>query len=381
MITIPISELYPTLSEIVFAEKDPDTISLEILKLYEQFSDRTLSRSDPVRLFLNAITLIIIQQRNLIDWAAKQNLLAYASGNYLEHIGALLGVSRLAPTNSSCRVKFSVETPFSNDKVIPAGFRVSAGQDIFALTDDCILLAGETEAIGTVRAEIAGSSMNGILPGELNKLVDILPFAAKCENLTVTSGGSDAETDEALRERIQIAPESFSCAGPKHAYDFYARSANTDIADVAVIGPPVIEPGHVDVYVLMAGGELPTEEVLAQVLNVCSRDDVRPDTDYVSAKTPEVIEYDLKVRFWVDESKSSSALLLAGQVEASALEWVKWQKRALGRDINPSELVHRMLGAGAKRCEVISPEFRVLEDWQVGIAGEIEIEYCGLERE
>lgn len=380
MIIIPISELFPTLSEIVFAEKDPDTISLEILSLFEQFTERTLSRADPVRLFLNAITLIIIQQRNLIDWAAKQNLLAYASGNYLEHIGALLGVFRLTPTNSSCTVKFSVETPFSNDKVIPAGFRVSAGEDVFALTDDCTLLAGETEAYGTVRAENSGSGLNGILPGEISKLVDILPFAAKCENTTVTSGGSDSESDEALRERIQIAPESFSCAGPKHAYDFYARTANSDIADVAVIGPPVIEPGHVDVYVLMAGGELPSEEVLAQVLEVCSRDDVRPDTDFVSAKCPEAVNYDLNVKFWVDESKSSSALLLASQVEAAARGWVSWQGTALGRDINPSELVHRMIEAGAKRCEVISPEFRVLKDWQAGVCGEVSIEYCGLER-
>ena len=380
MIIIPISELYPTLSEIAFAQKDPDTIQLEILSLYEQFSGRTLARADPVRLFINAITLVIIQQRNLIDWAAKQNLLAYASGNYLEHIGALLGVSRLTPTSSSCTVKFSVELPFSNDKVIPAGFRVCAGDDVFALTDDCTILAGETEAYATVQAETAGSSMNGILPGEMTKLRDVLPFAAKVENVTATSGGSDEESDEALRERIQIAPESFSCAGPKHAYDFYARSANPDIADVAVIGPPEIEPGHVDVYVLMAGGELPSDEVLGQVLEVCSRDDVRPDTDYVSAKCPEPVEYDLNVKFWVDEAKASSALLLAAQVEAAAKGWVQWQRQSLGRDINPSELVRRMVEAGAKRCEVISPEFRVLKDWEVGIAEGVEIEYCGLER-
>ncbi|MBQ7154857.1 MAG: baseplate J/gp47 family protein [Synergistaceae bacterium] len=374
------SELFPTLSEIAFAEKDPDTITREILSVYEQITGRNLARADPVRLFINAITLIIIQQRNLIDYAAKQNLLAYASGDNLEHIGALLGVSRLTPTNSSCRMKFTLNSPSSNDKVIPAGFRVSAGNDVFALTEDCVISGGEGTGYASARALAAGSGMNGILPGEINQLRDILPFGVQCENVTITSGGSDAETDETFRERIQIAPESFSSAGPKHAYKFYALSANTDIADVAVIGPPVIEPGHVDIYPLMSGGELPDNEVLAQVLEVCGRDDVRPDTDYVSAKCPVAVNYGLHVKFWIDEGKSSSALLLAGQVEAAAENWVKWQKGVLGRDINPSELVHRMIDAGAKRVEVIEPEFQVLEDWEVGICVESEVEYMGLER-
>ena len=374
------SELFPTLSEIFFAEKDPDTITQEVLSLYTSLTGRNLARGDPVRLFLDAVILLIIQQRNLIDFAAKQNLLAYAEGEYLEHIGAMLGVSRLEAQRAKCTLTFTAESTSANDRVIPAGVRVANGNDIFLTDDDCVIAAGDLTGEVTATAQTAGASLNGYLLGEVNTLLDALPFRVRAANSTMTSGGSDTESDENLRERIQIAPESFSVAGPKNAYTFWALTANSDIADVAVIGPPVIAPGHVDVYPLMKNGVLPSEEVLSQVSDTLNRDDVRPDTDYVSVKSPVVVDYNLTVKFWIDERKASSALLLASQVEAAVKAWVLWQKSALGRDINPSELVHRIVGAGAKRVEVLSPNFQVLEDWEVGIANEIVIDYQGLER-
>lgn len=377
------SELFPTLSDIAFAEKDPDVITQEVLNLYTSITGRTLARSDPVRLFLDAIILLIIQQRSLIDYAAKQNLLAYSGGEYLEHIGAMLGVSRLEAQPAKCTLTFTAESTSDIDRVIPAGVRARTrgqGDGVFLTDADCVIPACELTGEVTATAQTAGASLNGLLPGEVYVLLDALPFRVSVRNSTATAGGSDIETDENLRERIQIAPESFSVAGPKNAYTYWAMTANSDIADVAVIGPPVIEPGHVDLYPLMKNGELPGQEVLEQVMEVCNRDDIRPDTDYLSVKCPEVVAFTLNVKFWIDERKASSAVLLAAQVEAAARAWVLWQKSSLGRDINPSELIHRMVDAGAKRVEVESPEFRVLEDWEVGIARNISVNYAGLER-
>ena len=374
------SELFPTLSDISFAEKDPDVITQEVLNLYTSLTGRELARSDPVRLFLDAVILIIIQQRNLIDYAAKQNLLAYAEGDYLEHIGAMLGVSRLEAKPAKCTLTFTAESTSGNDRVIPAGARTARRNDVFLTDTDCVIPAEELTGEVNATAQTPGASLNGLLPGEINSLLDALPFRVRVSNSSITTGGSDIEGDENLRERIQIAPESFSSAGPKNAYTYWALTANPDIADVAVIGPPVIAPGHVDLYPLMKNGELPSSEVLEQVYEVCNREDIRPDTDYLTVKSPVVVNYNLDVKFWVDERKASSAVLLAAQVEAAAKAWVLWQKSALGRDINPSELVHRMVDAGAKRVEVITPEFRVLEDWEVGIAENVTISYAGLER-
>ena len=285
MIIIAKSDLFPSLAEVLFAEKNPDTVTAEILALYEQTSGRTLGRADPVRLFIDAVILAVIQQRNIIDYAAKMNLLAYASGTYLDHIGALLGVTRL-----------------------------------------------------------------------------------------------DGEDDEALRERIRLAPESFSSAGPKKAYEFFAKSADTNIIDVAVVGPPDTQPGYVDLYPLMTGGALPDDGVLARVYAACNADDVRPDTDYLTVKKPVAVNYTLDVTFWVDEDDASTASLIEAACRKAVNDWVLWQKLKLGRDINPSELTHRLVDAGAKRAEIRLPSFTVLKDWQVAVCTGMNVVYGGLER-
>ena len=135
-----------------------------------------------------------------------------------------------------------------------------------------------------------------------------------------------------------------------------------------------------NIYPLMTGGTLPSDEVLDEVLAACSAQDVRPDTDYVHVLRPEAVSYDLDVTFWVDEQDSSRAMLIRDSCVEAVDGWILWQRSALGRDINPSELTHRLVDAGAKRCEVRSPVFRVLKDWQVGMCGNKSVIYGGLER-
>ena len=381
MIIIAKSELFPNLSEVIFAEKDPDKITSEILSIYESLTGRTLARADPVRLFLDAVILSIIQQRNLIDFAAKQNLLAYASGSYLDHIGALLGVSRLEASHAVTTVRFTLGTQFSRSVVIPSGVRVSTGDGMtFATTAEAVIPAGSLSVSVSAQCVTAGISGNGYAPGQVNRLVDVLGFGTKAENITETSGGTDSESDENFRERIQIAPESFSAAGPKEAYRYFARSANADIIDVAVVTPPDTNPGEVHIYPLMTGGTLPSQEVLNAVLKVCSAEDIRPDTDYVSVKSPAAVNYVLDMTYWIDASNAGYAGYITSAVSSAVNDWIQWERQSLGRDINPSELTHRVLSAGAKRCEVRSPVFRVLKDYEVGMCVNSNIEYGGLEK-
>ncbi len=375
------------MQDVSFADKDPDTITKEIISLYESVSGRTLARADPVRLFIDAIILAVIQQRNIIDRSAKMNLLAYAQGSYLDHLGALLGVSRLEASHAVTTLRFTLAAPLSYSVVIPAGTRVSSGDGMtFAVTQEASISAGTLTASIPAQCVTAGSSGNGYAPGQVSRLVDVLAFAVSAENISETSGGSDIESDENFRERIQIAPESFSTAGPAEAYKYFARSANSDIIDVAVIGPYNLDDpespraGEVRIYPLMTGGTLPGDEVLDEVLDVCSAENVRPDTDYVEVRKPEAAYYTLRLTYWVDDKDSVNSSYIRSEVEGAVNEWVLWQRQALGRDINPSELVRRVVNAGAKRCRVESPEFRVLKDWQIGVCENQSVVYGGLEK-
>lgn len=53
-----------------------------------------------------------------------------------------------------------------------------------------------------------------------------LDYIASTANITASLLGSDVEDDERYRARIRQAPEAFSCAGPKGAYEYYALAAH-----------------------------------------------------------------------------------------------------------------------------------------------------------
>ena len=65
-----------------------------------------------------------------------------------------------------------------------------------------------------------------LVVGQINTLVDPIAYISSVSNTTASTGGTDTEDDENYRERIQLAPESFSVAGSEGAYIYWARSAH-----------------------------------------------------------------------------------------------------------------------------------------------------------
>ncbi len=377
------SELFPVLNDITFAEKSGEEIEAEVISTYESLAERTLAKGDPIRLFLEAIVLEIVHQRSLIDYAAKQNLLAYAEGDFLDHIGALLGVTRLAASNALTTLKFKLSEAQLSTVIIPEGTRASPGGGtiLFATTAAVEITAGNTEITVTAECALSGTQGNGYVAGQIKKLVDPFPYEMSVENITESYGGSDIENDENYRERIQIAPESFSVAGSAGAYKYFARTAHQDIIDVGL--PHMLEDdfeaGHVDLYILMKNGELPSDEILEKVLEICNADDVRPLTDYVTTKAPEIVNFNLNVKYFIDRANATQSTQIQASVESAIKAWILWQRSKLGRDLNPSELNHRIIAAGAKRAEIISPVFRSIKYKELAIPSSQTITFGGLE--
>ncbi|MBQ9564857.1 MAG: baseplate J/gp47 family protein, partial [Synergistaceae bacterium] len=272
-------------------------------------------------------------------------------------------------------LRYELSAPQSQAIVIPAGTRATPDGNIyFATTEAVEIPAGETSVDVTAQCSVAGVSGNGWTPGQINQEVDRLVWVKSVVNVTTSSGGEDEEDDENYRARIQISPESYSVAGPTGAYIYHAKSVNQGNIDVAVLGPDkstdehVIEPCNIEIYPLMTGGELPSQDILDAVYEACGTDnDVRPDTDCVHVLTPETVHYDLNVTYWIDRGNATLAASIQAAVETAVNGWVLWQRSRLGRDINPSELTRRMVVAGAKRVEIGSPAFRKLEPWQLAI--------------
>lgn len=361
--------------DIEFVDTDTNTIKTNIITVYESLSGRTLASGDPIRLFLESIASIIAQQRAVINYTGKMNLLAYATGDYLEHLGVLVGTERIGASYAQATAKITLSAKQQSAVIIPKGTRITAGDEIFfATTEQIIIASGNIEADVLVECTDAGEIGNGYLAGQLNNIVDPIAFVESIINTTETNGGADVEDDDSYRERIYEAPEKFSCAGSDGAYKYYAKSASTLIADIAVTSP---NPGEVEIIPLLAEGEIPSDEIVDSIESICSDKRVRPLTDKVTVSKPEQIMFNVNVTFYIDNVTN------AQKIQSAALQatddYIIWQKSKLGRDINPSELIHKMINAGVKRVEVTEPIFTVVTKKQVAIADEIVVTFGGIE--
>lgn len=376
--------------DIKFVETDMTKIQEQLINLYTTITDRTLAAADPIRLFLNCIAYVIIMQRNSINYSAKMNLLRYAVDNFLDEIGYNIGVDRLPATKAVTTIEITLSKQAETTTIIPKGVRVTPGDNIFfELVDNATINVGKTTTTAKAQCTIAGNIGNGYIPGQINKIVDRLPFTAEMVNTTTSEGGTDVESDDAYRERIHLAPEKFSVAGPTGAYEYWAKSASTLISDVLVNSPT---PGVVNIYVLLQNGELPEEEILNQVKEVCNDYKIRPLTDEVKVLAPETVNYQVNLTYWISKDDQYQELALRQKIEDAVQEWILWTKSKIGRDINPSELIRKMVVAGAKRVDVVSPVYtKVLngkyqvsshsvDSVQVAILqGEANVAYGGLE--
>lgn len=362
---------------ITFAESDPEAVDLQIITTVEALIGRKLARADPLRLFLRGIEALMVQQRILIDECAKQGLLAYATEDNLDHLGVLVGTDRLAASSATVTLQFSLDSAREMATIIPEGTRATAGDGIMFATDEAAIIPPQaTSTTATATCTSSGSSGNDYAPGELTNLVDPVPFVSKVTNITKSGGGSNRESDEAYRLRIQEAPEQFSTAGPSGAYEYHAKRANALIVDVSVDSPT---PGEVAVRPLLKGGKLPDTEILKQVSDVLNARDIRPLTDKVTVEAPTAVEYDIDLSYWIDRTNATAAVAIQTAVENAINDFVEWQSQKLGRDINPTELYYRLRTAGVKRAEIRKPVYTQISRAQVATLGEKKARLEGLE--
>ena len=358
-------------------ETDPTAIESGLIAGYEQASGRTLADGDPVRLFLLSVAAAVIQLRNAVNIAAQQNLLSYATGNYLDELGRYLAVTRLPASGAKTTFRFTLSEALAEAYVIPAGFEVTNGAVTFATDEETIIGVGELYEDAVATCTTPGENGNGYLAGQIATIVTPMPYLESAVNLTETSGGADAEDDDAFAERIRLAPNSFSVAGPSKAYIFHAYSVSSAIIDVAVTSTT---PGVVNVYPLLEGGEIPGEELLDDVETYLSSDDIRPLTDEVHALAPTAQNYAIQVDYWIFSEDQSRGDQIKAAVNAAVEEYRMWQQARIGRDILPDQLIRGVIAAGAARVDsaTLSPsEFIALEDDEVAQCTGVTVNFKG----
>ncbi|GIP25478.1 hypothetical protein J23TS9_06080 [Paenibacillus sp. J23TS9] len=373
------SSSFDSLQDIDFIEVDAASIQHSIITTFEGLIGKKLFPADPRRLFVLGLAQIIIQQQILLNHNKKADLLKYAVGPKLDHIGIMQDVTRLPAAAARTTITFTLSVPLTSAIIIPAGTRTApqgADGSLFFVTDD-VLEIPSGALVGSVTAlcSIPGALGNEFLPGQIDTLIDPIPFVQSAVNVTESAGGAAGETDDAFRERIRTAPESFSVAGPEGAYRYWAMTASSSIVDVAVTSPAERE---VVVVPLLTGGKMPTPDILDAVNEALNDRTVRPLTDHVTVQAPIPINYDITLTYYVARSRAAESTSIQAAVIAAVEAYRLWQRSKLGRDINPSELIWRVMGAGALRVNVAAPAFVEVSEIQLAQDTQVVVTYGGL---
>jgi phage-related baseplate assembly protein len=343
-----------------FVDLDAATITADLVSRFEALSGRSLYPAQYERLLIDLLAYLTILNRGALQEACKQQLVRYARAPMLDLLGELVGVTRLEAQGARTTLQFTLTSSFLVDQVIPSGYPVQAknGSATFATNQVVLIPAGQTTGQALAVCQTAGDAGNGYQPGDISVPLEPLSILGGVMNITPTSGGTQSESDDRLRQRIMSAPEQFSSAGPAGAYRFLALGASTDIIDVGVETP---EPGVVAVYPLAATG-LPTSELLARVQSVLSGETVRPLCDQVRVLAPVpapfAIHANLTLYYWADTESVMAA------AQAAALRYRQERQAGLKKALIGSQLIAALSIDGVYSVELVGWTDQVLAGHQ-----------------
>lgn len=341
--------------------------------------DPDMSEASIAYLITKAFCAVEYQTMQYIDAKGRAELLKTSTGSALDGLANLLGLTRTPPSKAAVTQRFTASEAMEFAIAIPAGTRVKTQDGKYFVTlEYAEIKAGETYTETVAEAEVAGTESDDILTGAINILVDPIPYVASTENTTPSTGGLDTEDDDSLTRRIFLAPSVYSSAGPGDAYEYYARSWRSDVADVRIDNP---SPCKVDIYfVILDEGvlRLPNATELEAMEAYMSADTIRPLCDTVECKAPEEVEYAISLTYWITASDQKSVKEIQTKIAAAVADFETWQRK-LGRDINPTELIARVREAGAKRVKLTAPEDITVGKTKLPKVTSTTVTYGGLE--
>ena len=364
--------------------KTIDQVRQEMVADYESFISEatgqtvTLERSSVHRMELYAAAAQIYQAMQYIDRQGKQNILKYSYSDFLDNLAAFKGVTRTPATAATTTVRFTLSAERDTATGIPQGTRVSTAGSIYFATDVYAEIpAGSTTVDVPATCTVAGTDGNGLAIGELTTIVDPIPYVASVSNTTATEGGAEVESDADLAERVFLAPGAYSTAGPEDGYIYHAKAYSHAVGDVEATSDQ--EAGTVDIVFIMADGSTPGEEMIEGMEGYLQGKTIRPMTDLVRVAAPEEVQYTINLTYYINRSDSAKAVTIQAAVAQAVEDYKTWQ-RAIGRDVNPSQLTHMVMEAGAKRVTVTAPAYTAVGKTEVSaLQGAAVVTYGGLE--
>ena len=214
-----------------------------------------LPGSDPLLRFSNLGIMANVQaglaylMYGYLDWIAQQAVPITATGEFLEAWAAIKAKYRLAATNASGSVTFTG----TNGVSIPSGTTLVRGDgQTYVTTASATIASGSATVPATGVPDPAGL-VGAVQNTPLGSLMNLGTSIAGVNSSGIVSaaftGGSDLESDTALRARMLLAYQNPSHGGDLADYESWAF----DVAGVTRVWvlPSGFGPGTVVVYPML----------------------------------------------------------------------------------------------------------------------------------
>ncbi|EOS46646.1 hypothetical protein C809_02678 [Lachnospiraceae bacterium MD335] len=379
-----ISKLY-NLPDISFVddisyEKILNEMIADYEKKYQEATGRkvTLRPGDKEHIHLRIEAGQYFQMYQILDNAAKMNLLKYSKGNFLRHLGAFKKTFIQEPKPAVVTARFTLSEIRKDVIYIPQGTRITAGDGVYFATDDYAeVKAGDSFVDVDCTCETVGEVGNEYIVGQIETIVDPVPYVSGVSNITKSDGGTGEESEDSFRERIFLAPSSYSVAGPADAYEYWVKQYNSAaIEDVKIYEPT---EAVVDIRILLVGGALPSKTFCSGCLEYLRENPIIPLTDNDLVAAPDVVNYNLKAVYYIARSDLNNIKVIQESIEAAKETYLNWQRTKIGRDINPDALTEFVRAAGGKRVVITSPVFTPIPETSIAMEKTVEFTYGGIE--
>lgn len=379
-----ISKLY-NLPDISFVddisyEKILNEMIADYEKKYQEATGRkvTLRPGDKEHIHLRIEAGQYFQMYQILDNAAKMNLLKYSKGNFLRHLGAFKKTFIQEPKPAVVTARFTLSEIRKDVIYIPQGTRITAGDGVYFATDDYAeVKAGDSFVDVDCTCETVGEVGNEYIVGQIETIVDPVPYVSGVSNITKSDGGTGEESEDSFRERIFLAPSSYSVAGPADAYEYWVKQYNSAaIEDVKIYEPT---EAVVDIRILLVGGALPSKTFCSGCLEYLRENPIIPLTDNDLVAAPDVVNYNLKAVYYIARSDLNNIKVIQESIEAAKETYLNWQRTKIGRDINPDALTEFVRAAGGKRVVITSPVFTPIPETSIAMEKTVEFTCGGIE--
>lgn len=168
------------------------------------------------RVFAGAVHIL----HGFLTFLSQQLLVDTAESVYLDRHGNIWGIPRLAATFSTCIVTFNNDV---DGGVIPSGTLLNRDDGVeYETTEEGVITGGQASVSAVC---LSSGSVGTLTPGtELTLDASIAGVDDTAFVYTITSDGTDIETDNAFRARILARIQNPPAGGSASDYVTWARS-------------------------------------------------------------------------------------------------------------------------------------------------------------